>query len=75
MPARRHETGAGFLVGKILHDDRTFRQFLPVIGLQYRNLALGIDAPKILAALGLLLRDIGALELEIDTSLAGNNVR
>jgi hypothetical protein len=71
----RHEARVGFLVGKILHDDWAFGQLLTVIDLQHRNLALGIDAPKVLAAFGLFLRDIGPLELEIDAGLAGNNVR
>jgi hypothetical protein len=72
---RRGKPGAGLLVGEALYHDRTLGQPLTVSDLQQRNLALGIDAPKIPTGLRLLLRDIGPLEFKVDTGLAENNLR
>ena len=57
------------LVGNVLHDDGALGQHLAVVELKRGNVALGIDFPEIVAARGLLVRDVDFLQIEFITSI------
>jgi len=56
------------LVGDVLHDDSTFRQYVAIIELQRGNSSLGVYCEQVLAVAGILGRKFNLGQIEFVAS-------